>query len=48
MKSFQITIRTVDRCLRYQALAATSSQAMGDAAELLGDEPCGITVVSLG
>lgn len=46
MKTFQITVRTATRCTTYSALAASSSQAAIDAADLFGDAPCGITVTS--
>lgn len=47
MKPFQITIRTNSQCIRYHALAASSGTAASAAAELFGDEPCGITVLCL-
>lgn len=46
MHRFQITVRTAAGRTIYSALAATSSDALMDAAELFGDTPCGITVIS--
>lgn len=46
MKSFQITVRTATSCTTYSALAATSCDALMDAADLFGDAPCGITVTT--
>jgi hypothetical protein len=47
MKTFLITARTSARCIRYHALAPSSSAADSDARALFGDEPCGITVICL-
>jgi hypothetical protein len=44
MKPFLVTARTATQCIRYRALAASSSQAAADASDLFGDEPCGVTV----
>jgi hypothetical protein len=48
MFPFRITARTPTHCIRYSALAPSSSQAALDAAELFGDTPCGITVTCHG
>jgi hypothetical protein len=48
MKTFHITVRSATGCIRYSALARSSSQAALDAAELFGDAPCGISVKALG
>jgi len=46
MKPFLITARTATVCLTFSALAASSIEAAILTAELLGDQPCGITVVA--
>lgn len=46
MKPFLITARTATVCVTFSALARTSSEAAILTAELLGDQPCGITVVA--
>jgi hypothetical protein len=44
MKPFLITARTATACMTFSTLAHSSSDAAVMAAELLGDQPCGITV----
>ena len=46
MKPFLITARTSTCCLTFSALARTSAEAAELTAALLGDQPCGITVVA--
>lgn len=44
MKHFIIKARTATACLTFSALARSSSDAVILTAELLGDQPCSITV----
>jgi len=46
MKPFLITARTPTVCLTFSAMARTSGEAAMLTAALLGDQPCGITVVA--
>jgi hypothetical protein len=46
MKPYLITARTATVCLTFSALARSSSEAAELTAELLGDQPCGITVIA--
>lgn len=46
MRPFLITARTATVCVTFSALARSSSEAAILTAELMGDEPCGITVVA--
>lgn len=46
MRPFLITARTATVCLTFSALARTSAEAAELTAALLGDQPCGITVVA--
>ena len=46
MKPFLITARTASVCITFSTMAYTSGQAAELTAELLGDQPCGITVVA--
>jgi hypothetical protein len=46
MKPFVITARTATMSLTFSALARSSGEAAELTAELLGDQPCGITVVA--
>lgn len=48
MRCFLITARTPTVCLTFSALARSSSDAAMLTAELLGDQPCGITVTCAG
>jgi hypothetical protein len=44
MRPFLITARTATLCITFSALARSSGDAAMLTAELLGDQPCGITV----
>ena len=44
VKPFLITARTATACLTFTTLAESSSDAVILTAELLGDQPCSITV----
>jgi hypothetical protein len=46
MRPYLITARTATTCLTFSALARSSSEAAMLTAQLLGDQPCGITVVA--
>jgi hypothetical protein len=46
MKPFLITARTTTVCITFSALARSSAEAAEMTIELLGDEPCGVTVVT--
>ena len=46
MKPFLITARTATVCLTFSALAHSSGEAAELTVALLGDQPCGITVVA--
>jgi hypothetical protein len=46
MRRFLITARTPTTSITFNALARSSSEAAMLTAELLGDQPCGITVVA--
>lgn len=46
MKPYLITARTATARLQFSALARSSSEAAQLTVELLGDQPCGITVVA--
>lgn len=46
MSHFTITVRTATHRNTFSAIAASSCEAAMLAAELLGDQPCGITVVA--
>lgn len=46
MKPYLITARTATVCLTFSALARTSAEAAELTAQLLGDQPCGITVIA--
>jgi hypothetical protein len=47
MQPFLITARTDATCLTFSALARSSAEAAMLSAELLGGQPCGITVTPL-
>ncbi|MBD8565054.1 hypothetical protein IFU01_12385 [Oxalobacteraceae sp. CFBP 8763] len=46
MKQFLITARTSAVCITFSALARSSAEAAELTIELLGDLPCGVTVVA--
>lgn len=46
MRSFLITARTPTLCITFNARARSSSEAAMLTAEMLGDQPFGITVVA--
>ena len=46
MRPFLITARTAAICLTFSALARSSAEAAELTAALLGDQPCGITVIA--
>lgn len=46
MRTFLITVRTPTMSVTFNAPARSSSEAAMLTAELLGDQPCGITVVA--
>ena len=46
MRPFIVTARTPIVNITFSALARSSGEAAMLAAELLGDQPCGITVVA--
>ena len=46
MKPFIITARTPTICITFSALARSSAEAAELTIELLGDLPCGVTVVA--
>lgn len=46
MKPFLITARTAAVCITFSTLARTSGEAAELTATLLGDQPCGITVIA--
>jgi hypothetical protein len=46
MKPFLITARTPTVSITFSTLARSSSEAAMLTAELLGDQPCGITVIA--
>ena len=46
MKPFLITARTPTTSLTFSALARSSGEAAMLTAELLGDQPCSITVIA--
>lgn len=46
MRPYLITARTPTVCLRFSTMARSSAEAAQLTAELLGDQPCGITVVA--
>lgn len=46
MRLYLITARTPTVRLQFSALARSSAEAAQLTAELLGDQPCGITVVA--
>lgn len=46
MHPFLITARTATGCITFGAIAPSSAEAGILAVELLGDQPCGITVVA--
>jgi hypothetical protein len=46
MKPFLITARTATARITFSTLARSSSEAAMLTAELLGDQPCGITVIA--
>lgn len=48
MKHFLITARTPTLYITFNALARSSSEAAMLTAEMLGDQPCGITVTCQG
>lgn len=45
MKPYVITARTLTVCMIFSALARTSAEAAELTVALLGDQPCGITVI---
>ena len=46
MKPFLITARTSLVCITFNALARSSAEAAELTIELMGDQPCGITVMA--
>jgi len=46
MRHYLITARTPTVCLKFSAIARTSAEAAELTAELLGGQPCGITVIA--
>ena len=46
MRPFIITARTPTCCVTFSALAHSSADAALLTVQLLGDQPCGITVVA--
>jgi hypothetical protein len=46
MRPYLITARTATVCITFSTLARTSGEAAELTAQLLGDQPCGITVVA--
>jgi len=46
MKPFIITARTSTVSITFSALARSSAEAAHLTIELLGDQPCGVTVVA--
>lgn len=46
MRPFLITARTATICITFSTLARSSGEAAMLTAELLGDQPCGITVTA--
>jgi hypothetical protein len=47
MKPFEITVRTAATTFTFSVVARSSSELAVLTAEVLGDEPCGITVTRL-
>jgi hypothetical protein len=47
MRTFLITARIPGNCMTFTALARSSAEAAMLSADLLGDQPCGITVTPL-
>lgn len=48
MRPFLIKARTATTCITFSTLARSSSEVAMLTAELLGDQPCGITVTCQG
>lgn len=46
MKPYLITARTPTVCITFSALARSSAEAAQLTIELLGDQPCGVTVIA--
>jgi len=46
MKKFLITARTALVCITFSALARSSAEAAELTIELMGDQPCGVTVTA--
>jgi hypothetical protein len=46
MRPFIITARTASISITFSTMARTSAEAAELTAQLLGDQPCGITVVA--